>query len=75
MAKIYDDIEIALTLDELRQALRAWMGSKTSIYEYRVTTVRLHPTAKYVVRFTVEPPLSPTEKKAVTQDAELKQDL
>lgn len=65
MAKIYDNIEIGLTRDEVRQALRAWMDRKTALMEYRVTSVTLHPDARYVVRFTVEPPLEPEAKQAI----------
>lgn len=65
MATIFDCIEVGLTRDELRQALRAWMDKKAMIYEYRVTSVTLHPDAKYVVRFTVEPPLEKEDRKKI----------
>lgn len=65
MAKIYDSIEIGLTRDEVRQACRAWMDRKSSLHDYRVTAVSLHPDAKYVLRFTVEPPLEPETKQAI----------
>lgn len=70
MAKIYDNIEIGLTKDELRQALRKWVDAKTSLFDYRVTDVTISPGAKYVVRFTVEPPLDAAARKAVTQKPE-----
>lgn len=65
VAKLYDSIEIGLTRDEVRQALRAWLDRKMSLNEYRVTGVTLHPDAKYVLRFTVEPPLEPEAKQAI----------
>lgn len=65
MAKIYDSVEIALTRDELRQALRCWMDRKALINEYRVTDVTLRPEAKFCVRFTVEPPLAKQDRKTV----------
>lgn len=65
MPKIYDSIEVGLTRDELRQALRCWMDRKTLISSYVVTDVALHPGAKYVVRFTVEPPLEKEDKKTI----------
>ena len=68
MAKIYDSIEVGLTRDELRQALRAWMDKKASIYDYIVTDVSLHPGSKYVIRFTVEPPLAKEDKNAISED-------
>lgn len=67
MAKIFDPIEIGLSEAELRQALRAWMQSKTSIFDYRVTDVTLHPRAEYVVRFKVEPPLDKADKEAIAK--------
>lgn len=73
MAKIFDDIEIGLTRDELRQALRAWMGNKTSIYDYIVTDVSLHPNSKYLIRFTVEPPVAKADRDAVKQSADEKE--
>lgn len=69
MAKIFDNIEIGLTRSELRQALRAWMGTKTSIYDYTITDVTVHTNGKYVVRFTVEPPLAKEDKKAISEKA------
>lgn len=69
MAKIFDSVEIGLTQDELRQALRQWMNAKTLIHDYCVTDVSLHPGSKYVVRFTVEPPLEKTDQKAISQDS------
>lgn len=65
MAKIYDSIEIGLTRDELRQALGAWMDRKALIHDYRVTDIQIKPDAKYVVRFTVVPPLAKEDKKTV----------
>lgn len=65
MAKIFDDIEVGLTMDEVRQALRAWVDKKMSLHNYLVTTVTLHPNAKHVVRFAIEPPLSPEDKIVV----------
>lgn len=65
MAKIHDSIEIGLTRSELRQALRAWMDRKALIHDYRVTEIVLRPDAKYVVRFTVEPPLEKEDRKAI----------
>ena len=73
MAKIYDAIEIGLTRDELRQALHAWMDRKASVFEYTVTDVTLHPGSKYVVRFTVEPPLAKADQEAIKQPADKKQ--
>ena len=73
MAKIYDAIAIGLTRDELRQALRAWMGNKTSIYDYIVTDVSLHPGSKYVIRFTVAPPLAKADQDAIKQPADEKE--
>jgi hypothetical protein len=74
MAKIYDGIEIGMTRSELRQALRCWMDRKTLIANYRVTDIVIRADAKYVVRFTVEPPLENEDRKAVeaneTQAAE-----
>ena len=70
MAKIFDSVEIGLTRSELRQALRQWMNANTLISDYRVTDISLHPGGKYVVRFTVEPPLEKTDQKAISQNAE-----
>ncbi len=74
MAKLYGDVEIALTIVELQQALGAWLGSKTTFYDGRVTGVALKPGAKYCVRFTVQPPLSKAEKEAVTRSVEAADD-
>ena len=68
MAKIYDCIEIGLTKVELRQAIRSWMDRKTMISNYEVTDVSLHPGSKYIVRFTVEPPIEKADKEAVYKD-------
>lgn len=73
MAKIYDSVEVGLTRDELRQALRAWMSHKTSIYDYTVTDVSLHPGSKYVIRFTVEPPLAKADQDALKQPTDEKE--
>lgn len=67
MAKIFDAIEIGLTEPELRQALRAWMGRKTLISEYRVTNIVLQPRSDYVVRFTVEPPLEKADQEKLAE--------
>ena len=67
MAKIYGDIEVALTMTELQQALSAWVGCKTSIYDHRVLNVKLQPNAKFVVRFTVQPPLKNSQRVAIEQ--------
>jgi len=68
LAKIYDSIEIGLTVSELRQALSAWLQQKASIYDYQITDCTLHPNARYVVRFTVEPPLAKDDKDALEHD-------
>ena len=68
MARIFDSVEVGLTRAELRQALRSWLNNKTLISEYRVTDISLHPGSKYVVRFTVEPPLEKTDQKALTEE-------
>lgn len=67
MPKIYDSVEIGLTRAELRQALRRWIEHKTLLRDYCVTDVSLHPGSKYLVRFTVEPPLEKTDQKAITE--------
>lgn len=72
VAKIYDSIEIALTRDELRQALRCWMDRKALITEYTVTDVTLRPEAKFCVRFTVEPPLAKSDQKVLKQSTDEK---
>lgn len=69
MAKIYDDIEIGLTQDELRQSLRAWLDRKGAISDYHITDVSLHPGRKYVVRFTVAPPLQKADAAKVQEVA------
>lgn len=68
MAKLYDGIEIGLTRSELRQALRTWMDRKTLISDYRVTGISLHPSAEYLVRFTVEPPLEKADAAVLEND-------
>jgi hypothetical protein len=68
VAKLYDSIEIGLTRSEVRQALRQWVNAKTSIHDYTVMDFSLHPTSKYMIRFTVEPPLEKSDKAAVSGD-------
>ena len=75
MPKIYDAIEIGLTRDELRQALRSWLNWKASISDYRVTVVSLHPNSKYLVRFTVEPPLEKTDQEQLMKSDDLQKTL
>ena len=70
MAKIYDAIEIALTMRELKQALSAWMQCKASVHDFRVTEVSLSPRGEYVVRFRVEPPLTKEAKEKIVAAGE-----
>lgn len=65
MPKIYDCIEIGLTRDEVRQAIRYWVNHKAMITDYRITEFTLHPTSKYVLRFTVEPPIEKADKETL----------
>lgn len=67
MPKIYDAIEIGLTRAELRQALRCWVQYKAMISDYTITDFSLHPTAEYVIRFKVEPPLAKVDQEKLTQ--------
>ena len=49
------------------------MDRKASGFEYTVTDVTLHPGSKYVIRFTVEPPLAKADQEAIKQPSDKKQ--
>lgn len=72
MAKLYDAIEIGLSRAELRQALVQWLHHKAMLSNFNVTDVSLHPTAEYVVRFKVEPPLEKAQQEKIVQMPECK---
>lgn len=68
LPKIYDTVEIGLSRAELKQACAAWLRWKGSISDYRITDITLYPAEKYLVRFTVAPPLEKADKEKLVDE-------